>query len=126
VRDRLIGATAIADLPQGAIGIECRSDDARVLALLRAIDHSDTSAAVAAERAFTLALGGTCHSPIAALAIVDGATIDFRCEILSEDGVERISDAVQFAVGDLEAPAALARAMLARSPLAIRLLFEGE
>ena len=57
---------------QGAIGIECRAGDARVAALLGAIDHGDTSAAVAAERAFTLALGGTCHSPIAALALVDG------------------------------------------------------
>ena len=47
-----------------------------------------TSAAVAAERAFTLALGGTCHSPVAALATVDGDMIDFRCEILSEDGAE--------------------------------------
>lgn len=111
---------------QGAIGIECRSDDTRTLALLRAIDHADTSAAVAAERAFTLALGGTCHSPIAALATVDDDIIRFRCEILSEDGAERVRDEAHFAVGDLDAPAALARAMLGRSPLAIRRLFEGD
>ena len=111
---------------QGAIGIECRSDDTRVLALLRAIDHADTSAAVAAERAFTLALGGTCHSPIAALAMVAGDMIDFRCEILSEDGAERISENARFAVGDLDAPTKLARTMLERAPDAIRRLFEGD
>jgi hydroxymethylbilane synthase len=111
---------------QGAVGIECRADDARTLALLAAIDHPATSAAVAAERAFTLALGGTCHSPIAALALVDGGVIDFRCEILSEDGAEHVADKARFAVGDLDAPAALAGSMLARAPQSIRRLFEGE
>lgn len=111
---------------QGAVGIECRAGDARTLALLAAIDHPATSAAVAAERAFTLALGGTCHSPIAALALVDGGVIDFRCEILSEDGAEHVADKARFAVGDLDAPAALAESMLARAPLSIRRLFEGE
>jgi hydroxymethylbilane synthase len=111
---------------QGAVGIECRADDARAIALLGAIDDGDTSAAVAAERAFTLALGGTCHSPIAALALVDGAMIDFRCEVLSADGAEHVADTARFAVGDLEAPAALARQMLARAPAAIRRLFEPE
>jgi len=111
---------------QGAIGIECRADDKRALALIGAIDDAETSAAVAAERAFTLALGGTCHSPIAALALVDGATIDFRCELLSEDGAEHLADGARFAIGDLEAPAALARAMLASAPDSIRRLFGPE
>ena len=108
---------------QGAVGIECRTADTRTIALLSAIDHAETSVAVAAERAFTLALGGTCHSPIAALALVDGATIDFRCEIYSEDGADHVRDSRRFAVGDLAAPAALARAMLARAPDSIRRLF---
>jgi len=109
---------------QGAVGIECRADDLRAAALLGAIDHPDTSAAVAAERAFTLALGGTCHSPIAALALVDGENIDFRCEMFSEDGTDHLADTARFAVGDLVAPAVLASAMLARAPRSIRRLFE--
>ena len=109
---------------QGAVGIECRADNARTIALLAVIDHADTSAAVAAERAFTLALGGTCHSPIAALALIEDAMVNFRCELLSEDGAEHIAERARFAVGDLEAPAALAKAMLARAPDAIRRLFE--
>ncbi len=109
---------------QGAVGIECRADDVATLALLAAIDHHATHAAVAAERAFTLALGGTCHSPVAALALVEGSAIAFRCEILSEDGGVHIADQARFVIGDLDTPAALARAMLSRAPDAIRRLFD--
>ena len=110
---------------QGAIGIECRSGDKATLALLQAIDHAETHQAVLAERAFTRALGGTCHSPIAAVARVDGSEIDFACELLSEDGGVQMAEAVRFPVGDLEAPALLARQMLAKAPSSIRRLFEG-
>ncbi len=110
---------------QGAVGIECRADDARTIALLSLIDHKDTSAAVAAERAFTLALGGTCHSPIAALALIEAETIVFRCELFSEDGADHVAEEARFVVGDLDAPAALARTILARAPHSIRKLFGG-
>jgi hydroxymethylbilane synthase len=108
---------------QGAIGIECRADDAGTRALLAAIDHGLTHQAVAAERAFTLALGGTCHSPIAALARVEGTEIAFSAEMFSEDGAEHISDGARFAIGDLDAPAELGRAMLRQAPQSIRRLF---
>lgn len=110
---------------QGAIGIECRSDDAVTASLLRSIDHDETHQAVLAERAFTLALGGTCHSPIAATARVDGREIDFACELLSEDGSEYLAKAIRFPIEDLESPALLARQMLAEAPASIRRLFEG-
>ncbi len=111
---------------QGAIGVECRSDDDVTAALLQAIDHADTHQSVLAERAFTRALGGTCHSPIAASARIDGDDIDFACELLSEDGGEHLSRTTRFAVGDLEEPALLARQMLAEAPISIRRLFEDE
>ena len=111
---------------QGAIGVECRADDVRTAALLGAIDHAETHAAVTAERAFTLALGGTCRSPIAALALVEGDEILFRCEILSADGADRLVEQARFTLGDLAAPAVLARALLAAAPATIRRLFEGE
>ena len=110
---------------QGAIGIECRSNDDRALGLLKAIDHPDTSAAIAAERAFTRALGGTCHSPIAALALVDDGAILFHGQLFSDDGADQVAQVVRFAVGDLDSPAALAKAMLARAPDSIRRLFNG-
>lgn len=110
---------------QGAIGIECRAEDPATAELLQAIDHAETHQAVLAERAFTRALGGTCHSPVAAYGRIDGKEIEFACELLSEDGRDRIAELVRFAIGDLEAPASLARRMLANAPPSIRQLFEG-
>lgn len=118
--DEMIPAPA-----QGAIGIECRTDDVATAALLRAIDHADTHHAILAERAFCRALGGTCHSPVAALARVAGGEIAFSCELLSEDGSEHVVETARFPVGDLDAPAALAGRMLAQAPSSIRRLFEG-
>jgi hydroxymethylbilane synthase len=109
---------------QGAIGVECRSNDGMTSSLLRAIDHHSTHEAVLAERAFCRALGGTCHSPIAAYARVHGDEILFACEILSEDGSERLAEWCRFGVGDLDTPARLARTMLAKAQPAIRRLFE--
>jgi hydroxymethylbilane synthase len=58
---------------QGAIAVQIRRDDARMLALAAAIDHRPTRAAVVAERAFLAASGGGCRAPIGALGeIVDG------------------------------------------------------
>jgi hydroxymethylbilane synthase len=111
---------------QGAIGIECRADDAATAELIAAINHGDTHRAVLAERAFCLALGGTCHSPVAAMASVEAGEIAFACEILSEDGSEHLAERARFAVGDLDAPADLARRMLAKAPPSIRSLFEGK
>jgi hydroxymethylbilane synthase len=110
---------------QGAIGIECRADDAATAALLKVIDHADTHQAVRTERAFCRALGGTCHSPVAALARVEGGEIAFACEILSEDGREQLSETARFQIGDLDAPTALAHRMLGDAPPSIRRLFEG-
>ena len=56
---------------QGAVGLECRADDAGTKALLAAIDHRATHACVAAERALLAALGGSCHSPVGVLAMLD-------------------------------------------------------
>jgi hydroxymethylbilane synthase len=110
---------------QGAIGIECRADDAATVALLNAIGHGATQDAVLAERAFCRALGGTCHSPVAAYARVVQSEIEFACEILSEDGRARIAETATFAIGDLDGPAMLARRMLGDAPEAIRRLFGG-
>ena len=57
---------------QGAIGIECRADDAAVLGLLARINHAPTMTSITAERAFLGALDGSCRTPIAALAELSG------------------------------------------------------
>src|SRR4051794_30014116 len=73
---------------QGAITIEARADDARTRELLARIDHIDTSVALAAERAFLAVLDGSCRTPIAGHAVLDGDAISFRGLILRPDGSE--------------------------------------
>ncbi len=59
---------------QGALAIECRADDASTLAVLAVLDHADSRAAVAAERALLAALEAGCSAPVGALAeIVEGS-----------------------------------------------------
>ena len=109
---------------QGAVGITARADDMAVLALLAAIDHADTHAAVALERGFLAALGGTCHSPVAALAIITGDTVAFRAEIMTEDGTEIEAGAFEATLAEAPAlVAALAADMLADAGPALRALF---
>lgn len=109
---------------QAAIGVECRADDHDTIGLLAAINHADTSDCVAAERAFTRALGATCASPVAALALLDGESLHLRAEIFSGDGRAMVADEARFGRSDLAPAEALARAMLGRSPPEIRSLFE--
>jgi hydroxymethylbilane synthase len=86
-------ATSILDwdemLPavaQGAIGIQCRSDDERSLKYIDALNHPPTKSCVDCERAFLEALDGNCKTPIAGQArIVDGKIL-FRGLIAMPDG----------------------------------------
>jgi hydroxymethylbilane synthase len=71
---------------QGAIGIQCRSDDDRSLAYIGALNHAETHTCVNCERAFLEALDGNCKTPIAGQArIVDGR-LHFRGLIAMPDG----------------------------------------
>jgi hydroxymethylbilane synthase len=71
---------------QGAIGIQCRSDDERSLKYIQALNHPDTKACVDCERAFLEALDGNCKTPIAGQArIIDGKIV-FRGLIAMPDG----------------------------------------
>ena len=58
---------------QGAIGVVCRSEDDDVLEILRPLNHANTVFSITAERAFLAHLDGSCQTPIAALATVDGS-----------------------------------------------------
>src|SRR5262249_46527315 len=63
---------------QGIIAIEARGDDERTLALLAAVNHADTAAALTAERAFLTVLEGSCRTPIAGHAVVAAGRLRFR------------------------------------------------
>jgi hydroxymethylbilane synthase len=75
---------------QGAIGIETRTDDAKTRALVALLDHADTAAALAAERAFLAVLDGSCRTPIAGHARLNGDVISFRGMIAKTDGSEAL------------------------------------
>ncbi|MEH6724285.1 MAG: hydroxymethylbilane synthase, partial [Qipengyuania sp.] len=104
---------------QAAIGIECRSDHARARDLLRAIDHAESHAEIAAERRLLEGLGGSCSSPIAALSRTSEGRIALSAAIFSPDGTVCIGDESEFAAGDDEAPLVLARRLLDRAPPAV-------
>ena len=76
---------------QGCIGVERRADDARIGAMLAAIANRDSGLRMAAERAFLKRLDGSCQTPIAGLAELDGDRLHLRGEILRPDGSEVIA-----------------------------------
>ncbi len=73
-------------IAQGAIGVETRIGDERMDAYLAPLHHVETSICVTAERAFLAKLDGSCRTPIAGLATLDGDTLRFRGQILLPDG----------------------------------------
>ena len=73
---------------QGALGIECRADDAEVEALIAGLDDRDTHDRVAAERAVNARLAGSCHVPLAAYAVLEGGSVWLRALVASRDGRE--------------------------------------
>ena len=104
---------------QGAIALECRSDDAPMQALLAAIDDADSRIAVLAERALLAALGGTCQSAIGAHTTREGDRWRLTAALLSPDGAERTDGTTVFDRADLTPIATLAADLLARSPASI-------
>ena len=75
---------------QGALAVECRNDDAEVLAVLAQIDDAATRAAISAERRVMARLEGGCAAPIGALAELaegeEGLEIWLRAILLTPDG----------------------------------------
>lgn len=109
---------------QGAVGIETRAAAADTRALLAAIDHAETSTAVHVERALLAALGGTCHTPLAALAQLDGGRLRLRAEILLPDGSECRSGERSCAIADGQAAARdLAAELLGAASPALKAMF---
>lgn len=65
---------------QGALAVECRSDDASTRALLQPLDHAPSRLRASAERAVLAAVGASCASAIGALATFSGSTLTLRCD----------------------------------------------
>ena len=111
---------------QAVIAMECRSNDTRCQSVLTTVNNQITYDCVMAERAFTRALGAACASPVAAFCVLEDGDLRMRGQLYSEDGKDMVEDRAVFDCGELDAPAELARALLAKAPESIRKLFTPE
>lgn len=102
---------------QGAIGIERRTADAATADLLEAIHDGPTGQRLVAERAFLAALDGSCETPIAGLAELEGGALWLRGEIVRPDGSQVLAGERRGPVGDGAALGTdLARELRGRAP----------
>ena len=78
ISDYISTEISLPAIAQGAVGIECRMDDAEINALIAPLGHTETEVCVRAERACLARLEGGCQVPIAAHAVLDGQTVHMR------------------------------------------------
>lgn len=113
---RLSPAESLPAVGQGAIGIECRSDDVHTLELLAPLEDPVTRTRLSAERAFNRRLNGGCQVPIGGYAeLHDGERLEMRGLVGSPDGKQLIEGVVEGSAADADAlGTALAEDLLAR------------
>ena len=100
---------------QGALGIECRSDDLEIKALLAPLKHTVSEICVKAERAMNHRLHGGCQVPIAGYATLEADTITLQGLVASVDGKTILKSNLSGASNDPEAlGVAVAEALLAQ------------
>jgi hydroxymethylbilane synthase len=99
---------------QGALAVEARDDDDRVIKMIEPINHLPTWQAMAAERAFLHAVEGGCRTPVAALATVHDGILEIAAMVATRDGSKIMKDSYRGSAGSAqEAGDKLARRMLA-------------
>jgi hydroxymethylbilane synthase len=76
---------------QGALGVECRTDDSETRAVLANLDDRLARAAVTAERSLLEHLRGGCMAPIGAIAQIDAGKLHLSAVVLSADGAQRLA-----------------------------------
>ncbi len=107
--------TMLPAIGQGALAIQCRAGDLRVLELVAPLDDPDTHACADAERSFNRRLGGDCHVPIAGLASLQGTELHLRGLVARPDGGELIRGSVRGERSEAQAlGTALAEDLIAR------------
>jgi len=96
---------------QGALGIEVPADRDDALAWVAPLNDPDTAHCVRAERAFSLALGGSCQVPLGGYAVIEAGQLWLRGFVATADGVSIVSGEIRGLPGDDES---LGRALAAR------------
>jgi len=102
IRSFIATEDSLPAIGQGAIGIECRRDDARVNALLRPLHHVQTAACVLAERALNERLEGGCQVPIGGHATLHGGELHLRGLVGTPDGSEIVRAEIRGPEADAE------------------------
>ena len=87
-------------IAQGAIGIEWREADKKTADILKKIHHEETAQQINAERAFLAELDGSCQTPIAGLATIEGSSLKFTGQVLRTDGSDSISETASSNIED--------------------------
>jgi len=106
ITERLPLELMLPAVAQGALGLETRTDDRPVRALLEKLNHTASHAAVAAERAMLAALEGGCLTPVAAWGRIDGEQLVLSGRVLNREGTARVE---AFGTSDPAEAAALGR-----------------
>ena len=115
IRSLLAVEESIPAAGQGALGIEIRSENPSVAALLAPLNHPETAACVRAERQVSRVLGGSCQVPLGAHAVLQGEELVLNGFVSSSDGSAFIHDTAHGPMNDPEAVGqALADKLLAR------------
>ena len=116
IKSKIPPEQSLPAIGQGAVGIECRENDDRILSLLQPLNHADTHTRLTAERAMNNRLNGGCQVPIAGFALLEGDEIYLRGLVGRPDGSEVVRD-------ELRGPASQAESLGIQ--LAERLLEQG-
>ncbi|MGX5221386.1 hydroxymethylbilane synthase [Pseudomonas segetis] len=103
IRDSISVEDSLPAGGQGAVGIECRTADAEIQALLEPLNHRETSLRVTAERALNKRLNGGCQVPIACYAIIEGEQLWLRGLVGQPDGGLLLSAESRAPLADAEA-----------------------
>ncbi|HEX8523139.1 MAG TPA: hydroxymethylbilane synthase [Tepidisphaeraceae bacterium] len=109
---------------QGALALQCRRDNQRIIDLLASVNDPESQKCVVAERAIVQALKGDCHSPIAALAELSNHQITLRVAVGGRDGNPPVLRAAAIA-GVGNEPDAVASAMQALTAQGVREILAG-
>ncbi|MGA7710361.1 MAG: hydroxymethylbilane synthase [Rhizomicrobium sp.] len=89
----------LPSLGQGIVGIEIRAADSRTATAVAKLNDEASAVVLACERAFQNALDGSCRTPIAGLARLDGNTLSFRGEVIAPDGRGFVETELKIALG---------------------------
>ena len=86
IRSAMPPELSLPAIGQGAMGIECRADDAATLARIQPLHHEETALCVSAERAVNARLGGNCTLPLAGYATLNNGQLDLQARMGYPDG----------------------------------------